>query len=112
MRRRRFLLPAGVKFKDDCGPDGGSMSKHMGLRTAPIHGSVLHVCGQGTGVCSTPHRMGVCSTPSCWTPRAAGGPWECAPHVPLDVLVLKDCLTEGARGDLEVWKDFGAALSR
>ena len=40
------------------------------------------------------------------------GPWECAPHVPLDVLVLKDCLTEGARGDLEVWKGFGAALSR
>ena len=61
---RRFLLPAGVKFEDHCGPDGGSMSKHMGLRTAPVHGSVLHVCGQGTGVCSTPHRMGVCSTPS------------------------------------------------
>ena len=35
-----------------------------------------------------------------------------SPRVGVCVILLKECLTEGARGDLEVWKDFGAALSR
>ena len=54
-------------------------TRHMGLRTALTHGSVLHAGVQGTEVCSPPRRMEVCSTPSCWTPRVAPE-WKCTPH--------------------------------
>ena len=86
----------------------------MGLRTALTHGSVLHAGVQGAEVCSTPRRMEVCSTPSCWTPRAAPE-WKCTPHsAAIGVVWLKEGLTVGVRGDLELGVEgsLGGALGR
>ena len=86
----------------------------MGLRTALTHGSVLHAGVQGAEVCSTPRRVEVYSTPSCWTPRAAPG-WKCAPHpAAIVVVLLKEGRTVGPRGypDLDVYGGFRAAPVR
>ena len=86
----------------------------MGLRTALTHGSVLHAGLHGAEVCSTPRRMEVYSTPSCWTPRAAPG-WKCAPHpAAIVVVLLKEGRTVGPRGypDLDVYGGFTAAPGR
>ena len=105
----RFLLPAGVKFRVGCGPSWGARSAQVrsspgrvyqgGMcdrvkkTTGPPHCTDSRECAprgtvQGAGVCSSPRRMGPCSSPSCWTPRASWRPmgvcssrapgWECA----------------------------------